>query len=181
MDYTNVLTKYKAVEVNKLAGLLNGHIVAQTVMKAATPVVQNGLILFLTKDNELGLINATGASKFQPFLHYTEELLTFAYGNEYFAVTVEDGECYPRAIGLYEGDEFTTNNIPNLEDESAFTQWNEGEAWAIVDATSGALKLVNAYPTSSYEGPVFKAYKDTLPTGTLAARLVLLTKYIKLT
>lgn len=176
MDYTNVLTKYKAVEVNKLAGLLNGHIVAQTVMKAATPVVQNGLILFLTKDNELGLINATGASKFQPFLHYTEELLTFAYGNEYFAVTVEDGECYPRAIGLYEGDEFTTNNIKNMD----FANWDEGEAWATID-TDGALKLVTAYPTASYEGPVFKAYKDTLPTGTPAARLVLLTKYIKLT
>lgn len=169
MDFGNLLTKYKAVEVNKLAGLLNGHIVAQTPMDADADYLENGHILYLQKDGTLGYSGAN-AMLDQPFLHYTEELLTFAVGNEYFAVmTDEDDICYPRAIGLYEGDEFTTNNIIDLEDIAT-------KGYAILD-NNGKLKLNATFPTGvNYTGPVFKATDDTLPTGAAAARLTLLVK-----
>lgn len=174
MDFTNLLTKFAVVEVNKLAGLLNGHMIAQMPFATVDNYVENGNILYVSNDGVLVDGADAAALKAQPFLHYTEEMPVFMAGNEYFALEVDDGICYPRAIALYEGDEFTTNNIANLD---AFAGWDiDGEAWATVVA--GAITLVNAFPTTGavYDGPVFKAVKDVLPAGQDAARLTLLSK-----
>lgn len=176
MDFTNLLTKFAVVEVNKLAGLLNGHMIAQMPFATTDDYVENGNILYVGSDGVLVDGADATAIKAQPFLHYTEEMPVFMAGNEYFAVEVEDGICYPRAIALYEGDEFTTNNIANLD---TFADWDtNGEAWATL--VSGAITLVDAYPLATYNGPVFKAVKDILPAGQDAARLTLLVKNVVL-
>ena len=46
----------------------------------------------------------------QPFLVFNEELNTLN-GLKYYAEPVVDGEVYPRSIGLFIGDVFTTNNF----------------------------------------------------------------------
>lgn len=175
MDLTNLLPKFKIVEVNKLAGLLNGHIVAQAPHATAEDYLENGQIFYLGAEAN-AVLHGVAAFKAQPFLHYTEELLPFMNGNEYFAVDVQNGVAYPRLIGLYEGDEFTTNNIANLEGVGAFTGWVNNAAWAIVQ--NDALTLVNAVPVAAYNGPVFRAEKDRLAAGQVAARLTLIAKQI---
>ena len=172
MDLTNLLPKFKIVEVNKLAGLLNGHIVAQAPHATAADYLENGQIFYLGAEAD-AVLHGDADFKAQPFLHYTEELLPFMNGNEYFAVEVQDGVAYPRLIGLYEGDEFTTNNIANL---AAFTGWVANKAWAIV--VDDVLTLVNAVPVAAYNGPVFRAEKDRLAAGQVAARLTLIAKQI---
>jgi hypothetical protein len=169
MDLINLLPKFKIVEVNKLAGLLNGHIVAQAAYETEATYVENGQIFYLGINGDV-VAHADATFKAQPFLHYTEELLPFMNGNEYFAVEVDGGVAYPRLIGLYEGDEFTTNNIANL---ATFDDWDANKAWAIVD--EDALTLVDGLP-AEYDGPLFRAEKDRLAAGQPAARLTLLAK-----
>ena len=143
MNFINQLQKHKIVEVNKLTGLLSGHMVAQAPYRqvATETYLDNGAILFLNASAELQL-GTSGAELAQPFLHYTEELMNGPVnGYEFFTVDLDseldgDSVCYPRAIGLQVGDEFTTNNIKNL---GAYTF---GETnFAVLDATDGALKI----------------------------------------
>jgi len=177
MNFLNQLQKHKIVEVNKLVGLLSGHMVAQAKFETEDAFLDNGHILFLDLNGNLVMHgDADAATLGQPFLHYTEELMDGPVsGYEYFTVEVMDGVAYPRAIALYEGDEFTTNNIANLVGEGAFADWDNGEAWAVLD--DGLLTLIDELP-EAYEGPLFKAFKDRLPAGQVAARLVLLAKKV---
>lgn len=185
MNFINSLAKHKIVEINKSVGLLNGHVVAQAPYRqvAAETFLDNGWIMFLDDAAEL-VIDA--GHKAQPFLHYTEELMTGpVIGAEYFTVDLDDvldGDkvCYPRAIALYEGDEFTTNNFVF---DTAVT-WTNGK-FAILDA-NGQLMVVAAIPTTAYEGPLFAAKKEVLPVGAAytqgtaieAAHLVVLNKHL---
>lgn len=170
MAFINQLQKHKIVEVNKLHGLLSGHIVAQAKFETEDDYLDNGAILFL--DNQANLVLAGEDAKMaQPFLHYTEELMDGpVIGYEFFTVEAQDGIVYPRAIALYEGDEFTTNHIANLEGEDPY-EWAD-ENWAVL--VDGVLTLVD--DASDAEGPVFAAFADRLPAGQKAARLVLIEK-----
>ena len=190
MNFINSLTKHKIVEINKSVGLLNGHVVAQAPYRAqeiSTGVFEtyldNGCVMFL--DDAAELVVGAGHMA-QPFLHYTEELMTGpVIGAEYFTVDLDqtfdgDAVCYPRAIALYEGDEFTTNNFVF----KAGVSWTNGK-FAVLNA-DGALEVVAAIPTAAYEGPLFAAKKEVLPVGAAytqgtaidAAHLVLLDKHL---
>lgn len=185
MNFINSLSKHKIVEVNKSVGLLNGHVVAQAPYRqvADQTYLDNGWIMFL--DDAAELVIGAG-HKAQPFLHYTEELMTGpVIGAEYFTVDLDqtfdgDAVCYPRAIALYEGDEFTTNNFVKASDLA----WADVK-FAALDA-DGAIELLAAVPTDDYEGPLFAAKKEVLPVGAAytqgtaieAAHLVLLDKHL---
>ena len=189
MNFLNMLTKHKVVEVNRLTALLSGHMIAQAPYRqvAAETYLDNGAILFLSKNAELVLGNHADAIKGQPFLHYTEELMTFelASAYEYFTVDLEetltqlDGTgtdlvCYPRAIALYEGDAYTSNNfVTAISPIVAGTRY-----FAIVDA-NGALSVVSSFPAATYDGPVFSATSNTLPGGQAGFTFVLLAKNLK--
>lgn len=116
MGILNYLPKFKVVEPNRLTGLVAGHIISQFKLDPAdaliagtgdTRHIENGYIVGLDKDGELKKY----AGKGQPFLVYTEELVTFLDGNNRFATFADGyGDIYPRAVALYVGDVFTTNN-----------------------------------------------------------------------
>ena len=135
------MANYKEVEANNLVGLRNGHIIAQTPLLKTDynqAVVENGLI-FVHNGAKLGLMTA-GTIENVPLLHFTEELLF--EGRQMlkdFAVEWNDEDiAYPRAIALYVGDTFTTNNYtgtPLATDKytvtnGVFTKYTAGEALA---------------------------------------------------
>lgn len=109
---------FKVLEVNNLAGLRIGHILAQAPAAATiaqkevygAKFIENGIIVGLGATGEIENYDKTKHA--MPFVHYTEELVTHLVGDDLFAVEVVDGEkAYPRCIGLYVGDTFTTNNV----------------------------------------------------------------------
>lgn len=162
------LNTHKVVEVGKLHGLLSGHMIAQAAYEdpnigteqapSYLGYLDNGFILNL--DQATGtLVKAEDGS--QPvFLHYTEELMTGPVaGYEYFTVEADaDGICYPRAIALYVGDEFVTDNF---EGELA-----EDFAPAIV--VDGVLTVDDAVQGEA----LFLVKKDRLPNGKVAAHVL---------
>lgn len=120
-----LLPKFKIVEINNVAALRMGHVIAQTPAyvkgdgaKVASKTVgeysfvENGIIVGLDKTNRLA--NYVAADHSQPCLVYTEELNTSGLlsGLDQFAnLADKDGEVYVRALPLNLGDTFTTNNI----------------------------------------------------------------------
>lgn len=150
MSILNYLPKFKVVEVNRLTGLIAGHMLSQfkgdadlTVKKVGdAKFLENGLIVGLNDDLTVG--NYDAAEHAQPFLVFNEELNTFMNGLKYYAEPVVDGEVYPRSIGLFVGDAFTTNNYAG----------EEGDFAAVV---KGVLTL-------GADG-IFGAEESTLPTG----------------
>lgn len=118
MGILNYLPEFKIVEPNRLTGLVTGHVLAQFPLNPAAAIiktvggsdfVENGFIVGLGKDLQIDAYDP--AKHAAPFLVFTEELNTIVGGLKYFA-TEEDagGDIYPRAIGLFVGDVFTTNN-----------------------------------------------------------------------
>lgn len=159
---TKFLPTFKVFEVNNLVGLRNGHILAQ--MKAdvdniaketrgTVDFVENGIILGLDAAGTIS--NYDPAKHKQPFVHYTEEILEFLPELKYFACPIEDGVVYPRAIGLYVGDTFTTNNYTGT-----------GAYAKVVD---GKLTL-----QEGAEGAIFAATASTLPDGSTACEFLYL-------
>lgn len=109
---------FKVMEVNNLTGLRVGHVLAQQPAAAGIAKVafggdnyiENGIIVGLGKTGEIE--NYDKAKHAMPFVHYTEEIITYLVGLDSFAVEVPaEGKAYPRCIGLYVGDTFTTNNV----------------------------------------------------------------------
>lgn len=154
---TNYLPKFKVFEVNSLTGLRSGHMLSQIPADSAITTktvgdykfIENGLIVGLSAT---GTVENFDKSKHgQVFVHYTEELNTFLSDLEYFAVEVEDGVAYPRCIGLYVGDSFTTNN---------YTGTYEGAKYAKVGA-NGVLELQASADADS----MFLAVPTTMPNG----------------
>ena len=148
MSILNYLPNFKVVEPNRMTGLIAGHMLSQfkngnvkLTDVNGNKFLENGLIVGLNQDLEID--NYDAAVHAQPFLVFNEELNTFMNGLKYYAEPVVDGEVYPRAIGLYIGDTFTTNNYTG-----------EGDFAAVA---GGVLTLGD-------EG-AFKAEKTTLPTG----------------
>lgn len=154
------LNTHKVVEVGKLHGLLSGHMIAQAAFDTEEEygTLDNGFILNL--DQATGaLVKAEDGS--QPvFLHYTEELMTGPVaGYEYFTVEADaDGICYPRAIALYVGDEFVTDNFAG--------ELAEDFAPAVV--VDGVLTVDDAVQGEA----LFLVKKDRLPNGKVAAHVL---------
>lgn len=118
MSILNYLPEFKVVEINRSTGLVTGHILSQFPLDPASAliktvgghdVVENGFIVGLGKDLKIDGYNP--AVHAAPFLLFTEELITFLGGLNRFATEEDaDGDIYPRGVGLFVGDAFTTNN-----------------------------------------------------------------------
>ncbi len=171
MNFLNAFSKHKIVEINKSFGLLAGHMLAQTpyIAEVGETFLDNGHILFLSEENTLVKNPADGAGP-RPFLHFTEELMTIGIvsGYEYFTLDIENGKAFPRAIALYEGDEFTTNNyalntgVVPVKGTKYYAQANE----------AGVLVVYDAPPITP--GPLFLAELDRLPAGQVAMHFTVL-------
>ena len=161
-----LLPKFKVVEINNVAALRMGHVIAQTVAKATEvavkPVgdykfVENGIIVGLSKNNRL--VNYVEGTHKQPCLVYTEELVTSGLisGLNQFANQVDaNGEVYVRALPLNIGDTFTTNNIDGTIPEQGYAKVVNGIITIAEDATDA----------------IFIVKKSTLPTGEEAAECI---------
>ena len=178
-----LLPKFKIVEINNVAALRMGHVIAQTpayvtgegVKVAAKTVgdykfVENGIIVGLDKTNRLANYVATDHS--QPCLVYTEELNTngLLSGLDQFANQADvNGEVYVRALPLNLGDTFTTNNYTGSFAEGAT------EGWATV--VDGVLSL----QTEAAETTLFIAKKSNLPAGQEAVEFIYCGKVVTAT
>lgn len=159
---TSFLPTFKVFEVNNLTGLRNGHMLAQMqadvdniakVTFGDIEFVENGIIVGLDADGTIS--NYDPAKHDCPFVHYTEEILTWLPELKYFACPVEDGVVYPRAIALYVGDTFTTNNHKAIGAE------DDRSTYKYAKVTNGVIEL----QTAADENTMFKAVDSTLPTG----------------
>lgn len=153
----NFLPTFKVFEMNNLTGLRSGHILANmkadmeytaAVTVGENKFLENGIILGLDADGTVS--NYDPAKHDMPFVHFTEELLTYSHELRHYAEPVVDGVVYPRCIGLYVGDTFTTNN---------YTGTVEGAKYAKV--VNGILTLQSVADTDT----MFKATASTLPDG----------------
>lgn len=151
------LPTFKVFEMNNLTGLRNGHILANMaadienialVTAGGNQYVENGIILGL--DAEGTVSNYDPAKHDMPFVHFTEELLTYFQELRLYAEPVVDGVVYPRCVGLYVGDTFTTNNYDGTAEGAEYAK--------VVD---GVLTLQSA----ADDDTMFKATASTLPDG----------------
>ena len=153
----NLLPHFKVVEINNVAALRMGHVIAQTPAKEAGVAVktvgdykflENGVIVGLDADGTLK--NFDKANHYQPCLVYTEELVTdgLLEGLDQFANLMEDGVCYPRVLPLNLGDTFTTNQF-----KGTF-----GDGYGVV--TDGIINI-----QAAKDGAMFIVKKSSLPAG----------------
>lgn len=168
MGILNYLPSFKIVEPNRLTGLVKGHVLSQfpldpasTFIKSVgTPainVVENGFIVGLANDLLVKAYDA--ATQAHPFLVFTEELNTFMNGLKYYATEEDaDGDIYPRAVALYVGDAFTTDNY----DKGAA---KDPIAAKVVD---GVLTLQDAADADS----LFAVEDSTTPLGEVAYKFI---------
>ena len=167
MAILNFLPEFKIVEINRSTGLVAGHVLAQFPLedgsdlievKGGVQYLENGFIVGLNSNLELAEYDAEDHA--QPFLVYTEELNTFFDGLKWYATMEDedDNRIYPRVIGLFVGDAFTTNN------------------YAVGGATSPKYaKVVNGVLTlqNTADGDtLFAVEESTLPTNDDAFRFV---------
>jgi hypothetical protein len=174
MAILNFLPEFKVVEPNRLTGLVAGHVLAQFPLdtdfagitaEGGVDYLSNGFILGLGANGELAAFDT--ADHAQPLLVYTEELVTFLAGNKWFANEAdgENGTIYPRAIGLFVGDSFTTNNYVAT---SPVTLANVVGAKVV----GGVLTLQSTVDANT----IFKATRATLATGVDAVQLTYIGK-----
>ena len=79
---------------------------------------------------------------------------------KYFAEVFDSANiAYPRALALYVGDSFVTNNYVGTQSTAAYATIN----------TDGKLALATALPTGAYQGPLFKCVPTYLPDGETVA------------
>jgi hypothetical protein len=170
MAIINFLPSFKIVEINRSTGLVMGHVVSQFPLDIAFDgiikdyeydMVENGFIMGLGKDLEVEAFD--DGDHAQPFLLFTEELNTFFDGLKWYATGADeqDGIIYPRLVGLYVGDAFTTDNFDG-------TYTNQGFAKVV----NGQLTL----QASSNSDTLFAVEPSTLPTGEDALRFTYIGK-----
>lgn len=162
MGILNYLPEFKVIEINRSTGLVMGHVLSQYLngtdlaftTKNTVDFLENGVIVGLSNDLTIEEFSATKHA--QPFVVFNEEINTIFTGLKYFASEVdEDGEVYPRAIGLYIGDTFTTDNFSGTL------------------ATASAAKVVDGILTLQLvpdDDSLFIVEASTLPTGGDAGR-----------
>ena len=173
MAILNYLPTFKVVEINRSTGLVAGHILSQFVLNPASALikkvnegqdnemefVENGFIVGL--DNDLTVDKYNGTNHSQPFLLFTEELNRLFPGHKWFATEADaDGDIYPRCIGLYIGDAFTTNNY----DEDSQTDPK------FAKVVNGVLTLQDTADSDT----MFAVEESSLPTGDDAYRFIYL-------
>ncbi len=167
MAILNFLPEFKIVEINRSTGLVAGHVLAQFPLTAGTNLeathggvdyLENGFIFGLGADLELAPYDATDHA--QPLLVYTEELNTFFDGLKWYATQEdeEDGIIYPRALGLFVGDAFTTNNYAVAG----------ATAPIAAEVVAGVLTLQDSVDGNT----LFAVEESTLPTGEDAYRFI---------
>lgn len=173
MDIFEQLRGNAVVEANNLTGLRNGHMVAQAAFDNSTAKLEkleNGVILKLNANNELELFESTvseAVSYAGALLHYSEEHMKFldSASLDMFNVPLDKTnvkKSYPRAIALYEGDTFTTDNADITGDF--------GADYADVTVVGGVLTVAAAGTKAVGNGPIAK--KATLPNGKAAIEVV---------
>jgi hypothetical protein len=166
MAILNFLPEFKIVEINRSTGLVAGHVLAQFPLvdgsalintKGGVDYLENGFIVGLGADLELAAFDP--AVHAQPLLVFTEELNTFFDGLKWYATMEDedDNRIYPRVIGLFVGDAFTTNNYSGTYVAQAFAK-----------VTAGVLTL----QATADGDTLFAVEESTLPTGELALRFV---------
>lgn len=102
------LKTYKVFEPVRMNGLLNGDMLAQAevgTIPSQEGVVENGTLTNFGIDGKLNL----AVNKEKLFVVYNEPKNDFWVGEEYYAVDLEYE--LPRAIRLWTGDKFITNNV----------------------------------------------------------------------
>ena len=155
--YERFLPSFAVVEINNSTAHRIGHAISQVPCYAKNikvkevngyKFIENGLIVGLDADYELK--NYDAAKHSQPCLVYNDELITGPISTlDKYAEEIEDGKpAYVRALPLYLGDSFTTDNFVG---EAA-------DGFATVE--NGQLKLA--------ESGMFIARKSTLPNGKVA-------------
>jgi uncharacterized protein YneR len=168
MAILNFLPEFKIVEINRSTGLVAGHVLAQfpladdaelKVTYGGVDYLENGFIVGLGSDLELAPFDSTKHA--QPLLVFTEELNTFFDGLKWYATMEdeEDGIIYPRALGLFVGDAFTTNNydVPTGVTAPKFAKVEDGVLTLQATATGDTL---------------FAVEESTLPTNEDAYRFI---------
>lgn len=163
MAILNFLPEFKVVEINRSTGLVAGHVLAQFPLdgdfggintKGGVDYLENGFILGLGLDGELAAYDPE--VHVQPLLVFNEELTTIFDGLKWYATEEDDeGVIYPRGLGLFAGDVFTTNN------------------YAGTLATAVAAKVVDGVLTlqaTADADSIFIAAQSTLPDGSDAAQ-----------
>lgn len=173
----NLLPKFKIVEINNVAALRMGHVIAQTpayvsgtgaIVTSKTvgdyKFIENGVIVGLDSTNRLANYDATKHS--QPCLVYTSELITanILSGLDQFANQADaNGEVYVRALPLNLGDTFTTNNYDGTL----------ANGWAKV--VDGVITMEETATADT----LFIVKKTTLPTGVDAAECIYCGKVVQ--
>lgn len=165
MGILDYLPTFKVVEPNRLTGLVMGHVISQfeagtvATKDSEGEFVENGIILGLSSD--LTLENFDASVHTQPLLHFTEEIVTFLSGNKYYATPVDaTNGTYPRAIGLYVGDTFTTDNYSGTLSASTI----------YAKVSNGVLTLQESADVDT----LFAVEVSTLATGDDAGRFTYL-------
>jgi uncharacterized repeat protein (TIGR02543 family) len=167
MSILNYLPTFGVVEINRSTGLVMGHVLSQfpngagltlnTTAVSGESFLENGRIVGLSNDNT---IEDYDSSKHQqPLLVFIEELNTFMSGLKYYAEPVVDSVVYPRTLGLYTGDTFTTNNFGGAYSSQSFAK-----------VSSGQITLQDVYDADT----IFKVESSTLPVGGEALRFTFL-------
>lgn len=161
MSILNYLPTFKVVEINRSTGLVTGHVLSQFVLKSTAAIInttngidflENGFIVGLNNDLEVDVFNP--ATHAQPFLVYVEELNELMDGLKYYATQEDaDGDIYPRAIALFVGDAFTTNNYTTSTTPTH------------AKVTAGVLVMQDAADADS----LFAVEASTLPDGSAVA------------
>lgn len=173
MAIERFLPKFKVVELNNSTAHRIGHAIAQVPAYVSSPggvtyatiasvdkngikFVENGVIVGLGTDGLLS--NFASASHAKACLVYNDELITGPLTDlEYFATEAEDGKpVYVRALPLYTGDTFTTNNFSG-EAATGFAK--------VVD---GILTLQSAADADT----LFIATKTTMPNGSVGVEFM---------
>lgn len=118
MSILNYMPTFKVIEMNRSTGLVMGHVLSQnlggTVLTSNTTAapgytfIENGIVVGLSNDRTIE--NFDPEKHAQPFIVFTEELNTYLDALKYFATEVVNRVVYPRAVALYNGDVWTTNN-----------------------------------------------------------------------
>lgn len=166
MSILNYLPEFKVVEINRSTGLVTGHILSQFPLDPASAliktvgghgVVENGFIVGLGKDLQIDAYDP--AKHAAPFLVFTEELNTIFGGLKYFATEEDaDGDIYPRGVGLFVGDAFTTDNYAVAG----------AVAPKYAKVVAGKLTLQDAADAAT----MFVVEESTLPAGGAAYKFI---------
>lgn len=169
--YERFLPEFKVVEINNSTAHRIGHAISQVpaykesvahVTVGKYDFVENGIIVGLGTDGQLS--NFDAAKHAQPCLVYNDELITGPIDSlNRYAEEIEAGKpVYLRALPLYLGDSFTTNNVKDIDSVPA-------SGYATVK--NGVLEV-----SGETAGAMFLAKKSTLPNGEVAVEFTYIGK-----